>query len=974
MVRKIVLSFVAVLGVVAAAMSQNRQVSGSVTGVDGQPIVGATVLVDGTSTGMTTSAEGTFSVAAPANGTLVISFVGYETQRIPVAGKTRIDVVLAEDATAIDQVVVVGYGSGSKVGTTLGSVAKVKGAVLENKPTANIADALQGKVAGFEVYTSSGEPSAASSMRLHGVGSLEAGSSPLIVLDGVPVDAGTLVSLNANDIESVNILKDASATSIYGSRAANGVMYIASKRGRRNEPVSFTVRAQYGISQPATNKYEVMNTAEKAGYQLEVGLINQERYDAIMASGINTNWRDYYYNSSAPTYQVDLSATGGSEKTSYYLSGSYMSKDGTAPGSSMERYSFRSNVDMSANKWLRMGANVALGYDKREKAVTTGNSVYNAAFMSVLTLPWETPYNEDGTEKELIAGYSNPNYYISKFPSNGKNLQINGNAYLQIMPVKGLSIKSQFGVDAFVYWSESFRKASYSGSLNNGSVSRGHQHGATLTSTTTVDYNFDFSNPDHKLYLLAGQEGIRYDGLNFSASLAGQISDKLLMISTGSGTPTASDSSSAYAFNSWFGRAEYSYADKYIFDASVRRDASSRFGVNNRSGIFYAVGAMWNIKKESFLADNRTISDLRLKASYGTQGNADIGNYAHIAQLSATTYQDASGLYISSMGNTNLGWETQELFTVAANIEFIRRIRLEAEFYNRSTKDMLMNVPMPSTSGYSSRFENVGSMINRGVDLTLNVDIVQTKDWHVGFNATFSYNKSKITKLFNGYTEYAMPNYLLCYAIGHDAGEFYMQKFHGVNPENGNPQWEVVDPETGAISLTENFNNATMQLLGKSRYAPYYGGFGVDASWKGISVAANFTWNYGKYTVNNMLLFLESPGNAATFNSGKHMLNMWRKPGDITNVPKWGTNPQFDSHMLEDASFLRLKNLTVAYDFPKSLIRKSGFIEGLRIYFIGRNLLTATGYSGYDPEMDTNLSLGNYPNSREFVGGIQLTF
>lgn len=975
MKTKILLSLIGLCGGgIFALLAQSRPITGIVSDQKG-PVAGATVLVEGTSQGTTTGYDGKFSLSAPANSTLIISFLGYETQKVAVAGKTHIPVTLKEDSQNIDIVTVIGYGSGSKVGTTIGSVSKIKGEVLENKPTPNIADALQGKVAGLAVYTDSGEPSASNSIRLHGAGSISAGTAPLIVLDGVPVSMSIFNSLNSNDIESINTLKDASATSIYGSRAANGVIYIVTKRGRRNEDISIVARAQYGISQPATNKYDVMSGSELAAYQLEYEHINQSRYDEIMASGVNTNWRDYYYRSNAPVYQFDLSLTGGSEKTAYYVSGSYMSKDGTAPGSSLERYSFRSDVNVNAKDWLKFGASVNMSFDSRALAYTEINSVYNAAFMSLLSPPYESPYDDNGKERETIAGYPNPNYMRKTHPSGGKNLTVNGNAFIQITPVKNLNIKSVFGTDAYAYWSDAYALASYIGGLNNGNVSRAHQNGGTFTITNTVDYNFEFANPDHKFYLLAGQEGIRSDNLSFSAQRAGQIRDELMMLSAGVGMPSVGDSKSGYAFNSWFARAEYGYADKYIFDASVRRDASSRFSPDNRSGIFYAFGAMWDLKQEKFLRDSKAVSALKFKLSYGTQGNAEITDYAHLSHLSTTAYGDLIGLYNASEGDPSLGWETQKLFTVAVNVGLYDRIRLEAEFYNRVSDNLLMDVPIPATTGYTTRPKNVGAMVNRGIDLTFSADILRTKDWYVGFNATFNYNRNKMTRLFDGRTEYALSGAGICYTIGHDWTEFYLQKYMGVNSDNGAPQWEIIDPQTGERGLTEDYNKATQQLLGKSYLAPYTGGFGVNAIWKGISVSADFSWNYGKYLINNGLTFLENPG-LGMFNRSRRLLRAWKEPGDDTDVPRQDLNyeTKFDTSILEDASFLRLKNLTISYDFPKKLIQRSGFLSGLKIYFVSRNLLTFTKYTGYDPEVDTNISLGDYPNTREFMGGIQLTF
>ncbi|MEG1611684.1 MAG: TonB-dependent receptor [Alistipes sp.] len=974
MVRKLVLSLIAVMGVCALAFAQNKQISGTVVDADGLPIIGATVMVDGTSVGTSTGADGSFTLPVPANGSLLISFIGYQSLTLPVAGRTHVEVTLKSDETTIDNVVVVGYGSGSKVGTAIGSSVKVQGEQLANKPVANVADALQGKVAGLQVYTSSGEPSQTSSMRLHGVGSLTAGTAPLLVLDGVPIGQEAMLSLNSNDIESMTMLKDASATSIYGSRAANGVLYITMKKGRRGEQAKIVVNAQYGISQPVTGKYDVMNTLELAEYELGNDLINQEIFDKRMEAGIDTNWKKFFYRNAAPTSQADISVTGGTDNTAYYIAGGYMSQDGTAPRSNMTKYSFRTNVDSSVASWARIGSSVALGYDERSNAVPSGANTYSANFMSLMLRPDISAYNEDGSEPDKYGQFTNPNLAARKTPSMGRKLQLNANAYVQITPIKGLNIKSMIGVDGLWYTSRQTSLPSFIDNPNNGSVGRTHQDSQTLSITNTIDYNFSFANPDHRLYLLAGQEGIKSSETQFNASRNGQVRDDLMMISTGVGTPSASDGYTSYLFNSWFGRAEYSFASKYIADATVRRDASSRFGASNRSAVFYSFGFMWDAKRELFLYNNKTITDLSFKVSYGTQGNASIPNYAHQSLLNMGTYNDQAAFYLAQYGNKDLGWETQQLLTVAANIGLWDRLNIELEFYNRITKDMLMAVPMPSTSGYGSRYENVGSMRNRGIDVTLDAAIVRTQDWAVNFHATFSYGKSVITKLFNGYDEYAMPDYGLCYKVGHDAGEFYMPIRVGIDPEDGRQIWETIDPKTGEMGTTKEFEQATSQLVGKSRYAPYSGGFGISAGWKGISLSADFSWNYGKYLNNNTRYFLESPSNVGTFNRSSDLKHEWRQPGDVTDVPKFGEAIQFDTHLLEDASFLRLKNLTVGYDFPKTWMAKTGVISGLRVYFTARNLLTFTSFSGYDPEVDSNNALGNYPNSRQFVGGIQITF
>ncbi len=985
MVRKLVLSLIAVLGV-TLSFAQNRQVTGTVSDQSGKPVVGATVLVDGTHVGTTTGADGKFTVTAPANGKLSVSFVGYESQTVAIAGKTRVDISLQEDTHAIDEVTIIGYGSGNKVGTVIGSVAKVKGEVLASKPTVNAADALQGQVAGLQVYTSSGEPTESSSIRLHGVGSLEAGSTPLILLDGAPITTGTMVMLNPNDIESVNVLKDASATSIYGSRAANGVIYIATKKGRRDSDAVITLNAQYGISQPASSKFHLMSGSQLADYQHKYGVITDKQHEEILASGVNTDWREYLFDQSAPMYQVDLSITGGSEKTSYYISGMFMDQKGTDPNSGVHKYTVRSNVESQANKWLKVGMNLGVGYDKRQLAESTmGNLNYmanNAAFASIMFPTYVSPYeyNEktgkyDGPESEYLAyfGGINPILYNKYRRNIGQTLQINGTGYLQITPFKNFNIKSQFSADVWMYNTKNTSNPSNPYGSGKGSVLKANDFDHTFTYTNTVDYQWT-TNCKHNFYILAGHESVQYRYDGFTAKRTGQTDDRLMMLDNGTGTPQVSDASQEYAFNSAFGRIEYNFDKKYFVDASVRYDASSRFGADNRGAVFYAFGAMWDMKKEKFLADSKTLTSLKLKLSYGTQGNADIPEYAALGLIGTTTYDDASGLVISTTDNPDLGWETQKLFTIGVSAGFWNnRLTADVEFYNRKTEDMLMEVPFPMTSGYATGYRNVGAMVNRGIDININADIVRTKDWLVNFHANFTWNRNRITKLFNGYHEYPRPSYLLNYTIGHDGGEFYCETLLGVDPADGKYMWVHVDPETGERSSTKDYSEATPELQGKSQYAPYAGGFGLTASWKGISVNADFSWNYGKYIVNNDRIYTELD-NFSNYSRNLDLLDRWEKPGDVAKYAKFGELVQFDSHLVEDASFLRLKSLTVAYDFPRQWMAKTGFMKGLRLYFTARNLFTVTGYTGFDPEIDTNLTYGGYPNSRQFVGGIQLTF
>ena len=986
MVRKIVLSIVAVLALSFTALAQNHTVSGIVVDSAGAPIVGATIFVDGTTAGTITGMDGSYSLQVPANATLNVSFMGYETQLVAVGSQTKINVTLQESALALESVTVVGYGSGNKVGTAIGSVAKVKGDVLKDRPTVNVADALQGQVAGMQVFTSSGEPSQASSIRIHGVGSLTAGNTPLILLDGAPITTGTMVMLNPNDIESVNVLKDASATSVYGSRAANGVIFITSKKGVRDQAATITLNAQYGISQPASDRYELMTSQELLDYQFKHNGITQSQYEYYTAMGTDTNWRKELFDYSAPTYQVDLSVSGGSKRTSYYISGLFSDQKGTDPASGVHKYTVRANVESHANDWFKIGMNTAIGYDRQRLAYSTQGALNymgnNVAFAAILFPTYLSPYEYD-TEKgeytdklvDYIPGINvaNPlrlneyNFYYTN------TLQLNGTGYIQLTPLKNLNIKSVLSADLWNSTTSSTRQPSSPFYDGTGNVSRSFGRDYTITYTNTIDYQWT-AGERHNFYVLAGHESVMYHYEGLSASRGGQTSDKMLTIGTGTGTPSASDSMSEYAFNSAFARAEYNFDRKYYVDASVRYDESSRFGVNNRGAVFYAVGAMWDIKRENFMDSAYWLNNLRLKVSYGTQGNAAVDEYMAYGLVGSTTYEDQSGLVINTLSNPDLSWETQSLFTVGINAGFFRdRLTLELEYYNRTTKDMLMDIPYPATSGYASGYKNVGKLANKGFDITLRGDVVRSKDWLVSLYANASYNKNEVKALFNGYNQLPMPDYMLCYEIGHDSGEFYMQTLLGVDPEDGRYMWAAIDEQTGERTSTKDFSKAAYEFQGKSRWAPWSGGFGLSATWKGLSVAADFSWTLDKWLVNNDRYFMEADQNIG-YARHRDLLDRWEKPGDVAKYARWGQDVEFDSHMLEDASFLRLKNLTVGYELPRKWMAKTGFMKGVRIYFTARNLLTFTKYSGFDPEIDSNLTYGRYPNSRQIVGGLQLTF
>jgi TonB-linked SusC/RagA family outer membrane protein len=986
--KRILMLFSVFLMMGAFAFSQTKQVVGTVTNKDdGLPVPGVTVTIKGTTLATATKVDGKYSISVSENQTLVFTFIGMKTQEIPAAGKTTIDVVMESDLMNLEEVVVVGYGTAKKISTAVASVATVTAAKIADKPTANIIDALQGKVAGIQVYSSSGEPSALSSIRLHGVGSLSANSSPLYVLDGNAIDESTMLTLNPNDFESVTILKDASATSIYGTRAANGVIYITSKRGTLDTKAVIRVSTQYGKSMLANTDFfnKFMNTKQLTDFWVATGFQTQAQVDATLKLWpFDTKWYKEYYKNSAATYQTDLSLSGGGGKTTYYVSGSYLYADGLAYRSAYDRYSIRSNIATKANNWLSAGLNLSASADKRQTNPYGSNSTNRG--LALLAQPFYSPVDTLGVRyPDMIPGWNryNAQYLANKNPSLTSNSQLDGNTYLQFTPLKGLTIRLQGGMDAYDQRNTSKSLPSNKASLNNGNTGETFSRSVTLTTTNTVEYKFDLTKL-HNITMLAGQEGIRNVYTSFYAYAGGLTDDRLTLLGAGtSATRNVSSSQTEYAYSSYFGRLEYSYSDKYFFDFSIRNDGSSRFGKDKRYATFYSGGLMWNAKRESFLEGVGFLSTLNIKASIGTSGNSAIGNYANLATVGTNLYNGSTGWSISTPGNPALSWENQTLTTIGAKFSlFEDKYRFNVEYYNRVTKNMLVGVPYPYTSGFAQITTNVGSLKNTGFDISVEFDILRGKDYFVTPYVNLNYNKEKVTELFNGLDFWSIPNTGVCWIVGQPVSFFYPY-FAKVDPATGDPTWYVPGKEstkTSKDSTTTVFASPGLnQFLGKPRYPPFTGGFGLNAGWKGIGLQVDFAFAHKKYLFNNDRYFFENPTPAgfAGYNQSSRVLNYWKQPGDVAEFPRYDPTllwTQFDSRLIEDASFMRLKNLTLSYSLPSKLLKSTKFFSGIRIFVTGRNLLTFTRYLGPDPEIDSNITLGANPNTKQYSFGADITF
>ena len=989
--KKLVLLGATVLLSAGVASAQKR-VTGRVVDEQGDPVIGAAVRVEGSKGAVATDEHGNFVLTnVPASAKhLKVTYIGKRAQTVSIAGNLR--VVLQDDDTLLDEAVVVGYGSARKVGTLVGSVTKVNSDAIADKPSTNIVDALQGKVAGLQVLTTTSDAGSVtgSSMTIRGIGSLGASSTPLVVVDGTPADISIMGLMNANDIESVVTLKDASATSIYGSRAANGVIYITTKKGRRGEKAQVTISQKVGWSQLARSIGDnLMSASELLDFQLEHNIISASQYQIYKAHGANTDWQDYLFRNDAPMYQTDFSVRGGGETSNYFVSGSYLSNTGVDNESRMKRYNLRTNLETKPLDWLSFGINQNIIYTDRQTNGYTvnGSQSFYSYTSQVLEAPryWD-PYDPSVAETHMIWGSDayNIKWLQEMQPRSINDIIYNGNAYIQLNPIKGLTIKSQLGVYATNTNSASMVLGDFPNQDGKLQRSRSDSRDAQWTITNTAEYNFTVGE-DHNITLLAGQEGIKYTANGFSAGANGSTDDRLYLISnmTDASISDVSETRSAYQFLSFFGRGDYNYKGKYFANFTVRNDQSSRFGKTNRSAMFYSGGVMWNMKREYFMRGITWLDNLEVRVSVGSTGNSAIGNYESLGLIGNTQYDGVPGWVLSQPSNTELGWEKQIQTNAGFTATLFNRLMVEFNAYNRKTKDMLMGVPIPTTTGFSSQTLNIGSMSNRGVELTLDYNILRTHDYFFNINVNYAWNKNKIDELFYGLQEWEMKNSLLNYMVGKSLN-FYMPIYAGVDKEDGRPMWYKVgykgdpvhefNPETMTKDETQIDN--LYQDTGKSRFAPHTGGFGISAGWKGLTLNANFSFVLGKYLVDNNYLWNTGKSNLTQNKGNAHrdMLNIWKQPGDIADLPAFEYESQFDTHLLQNASFLRLKDLTLAYDLPEKWMQATHFMKGVRLSFITRNLFTVTKFKGADPETNSNLTMGNYPATRQFMFGVDVTF
>lgn len=981
---------------IGMAMAQTH-VSGIVTSSeDGEPVIGATVKVVGSQTaGTVTDIEGRFSLSVSKPGVeLEFSSIGMVSKRVKAS--ENMTVVLQVDSHTLEQVVITGYGSAKKLGSVVGSIASVDKKKLESIVTPNFTDALAGQVSGLSVLSGAGDPSQSATIRLRGINSIQSSSQPLFILDGAPIDAAFYATLNPADIESITVLKDAASTAIYGARAANGVIVLTSKQGKYSEQVSLSVRAQYGIAGPTSDGVEMMNSKQYVKFRDLIGQpVSDEVRTLVDKYNINTNWRDEMIDNAAPTLDVNATMQGGGQTVNYYISFNHHKQDGLIEMSKMHRNTLNARINARLNRFFKIGFTTNLGvqrYSQNAEWSATG-TIYaaNPLVFARKAMPFDTPYqytiDENGKmikgDRAIGLKYSGivmPWWYNAHRNYYRNKLTLNTSVTETFTPLEGLTfqaLQSINGLESMNHGSFSPYDAFVDGMGNKidamkGSVSASSSRYYQFTLSHTAEWRKQFG--DHYVGILLGEETRIERSRGLSAYSEGQTDSRLLLLPHGTTVAPGDlgDSFGEEVANSLFANAEYNYKEKYYVTGSIRRDGSSKFAPGHRWGTFWSAGAKWDLKKEDFLKDVEWLNDLSLSVNYGTTGNdSGTGSYGYFGSYGVGgLYNGESSLGIASMSNPDLTWETTAKWNVGLNFSIFDRAHFQVDFYRNKSTDMLISIPYSMTTGFSSGIGNVAAMTNTGVEANVDVDILKTKDFYWSFKANVGYNKNEITELFQGRDEYVLALTGLKMAVGHAYGEFFQVRFAGVDPMTGAPLYYDKDG-----NKTKKFNEERDAVfLGKKRYAPWTGGFGTNFRYKNVSLIADFAWVAGKYMMINDDYFIANPQLATGWNQRVEMLNIWTTPGQITDIPGAKYDVQFTDQMLQNASFLRMKTLSIQYEFPKKWMQATRYIKGVKVFGIARNLFTITPFEGYDPEPDQYLVQFNYPNTRQFVFGAEISF
>lgn len=984
--------------------AQSRKITGKVTDDKGLGIPNTSVVIKGSNIGTTTTPEGDFTLTIPANSnTLLISSIGMDDKEVRITSSTVYAINLSLASKNLENVVVVGYGTQRKTEQT-GAIATIAAKELENRPFTSFDKMLQGEVAGLQSVAASGQPGATQNVRIRGIGSINASSAPLYVIDGVPVAAGdisrltttsnTFANLNPNDIESISVLKDAASTTIYGSQAANGVILITTKKGKSGKAkLRFDMEVGQTDLAYFNEDYKPLNATEWAMISKEglinagnrVGqadtLINSSTYGAFNR-GFNTDWLSLLTRK-GNQQQYNLSASGGSDKGTYYISGGYYKEDGITIQSSFKRYTAAIRGRSYVSKKLTVTTDVSVGISRTE-APSNGSGFANPVYDAIILMPTKPAYNQDGTinitDFDFPSGSPfNPLYLAANDKRNLDALKLVGNVTAEYKILDNLTFTSRFGGDYNNLEESQYANPFHGDGRNDGG--RGFSYYTRQFSwvwTNFADYTQQFLGDKLKTSLKVGYESYKLNILNSSLRSDGFPPSLDLTLAANASTPkTATAIINDKARLSAFTNLVINYDDKYIVSGSFRRDGSSVFGYNNRFGNFWSVGGSWNVNNEKWFATVDKISELKLRASYGVNGNeSGFGYYQSLATYGyGYNYNSLPGSVPNNVGDENLSWEINKPFNVGIDISaFKNRLGFSAEYYNRKTTDLLLNAQTSRSVGFGSYLTNIGAMENKGVEFTIKATPVESKNFTWNINLNIAHNKNKMTALYQG-ADIIDGSFIT--RLGYDYRTFYTRLWAGVDPANGDPLWYT----DGAKSQTTNDINKAAQVPVGSAMPKYFGGFSNTFTFKGLTLDIQLNYNFGNYVRDGLSGLYFGDGTSATRNKVKKQLLRWQKAGDITDVPKYVTNgnkssSSFSTRYLYKGDNIRVRNVQLAYSIPANILERI-HISGLTFYIRGSNILTWVKDKNlpWDPEQGiNNVSNGEVFIPKVYTAGLNLSF
>ncbi len=973
MIRKL-LAISALLIMAHSLIAQDVTVSGKVTTIDDPSgLPGVNVLLKGTTNGAITDVNGDYRLVVPSSGgTLIFSFIGYQTVEEQIGSRSTIDIVLDAEVSQLQEIVVVGYGSKSQEALT-GSVATVGADKLEQVPMASFEQVLQGNVAGLQTVSLDGSPGGNSQIRIRGIGSITASSEPLYVVDGIPVQSGditllnsngnrsgnVMASMNPNDIASVTVLKDAASTAIYGSRGANGVILITTKRGKSGKPrVDF--RSQVGFNSVASNSLlEPLNADQYTQLFLE-GYTNnpnttitqaeaQANFDSRFrqltdADGnrTDTNWLEELTRTGV-NHSYDLSLSGGTEGLNYFFSGGYFEQESHIIGTDFERFSTRMNLDFAVNDNISITNNLNVSHFDQNGMVdgtAWANPMYNALLLSpLIPVRDEQGRFNDHHKTYFPMGGNNPVGALSGDDiRNTRQIRVIDNFSVTVKFLEDFSFRTQWNIDFIQVGERQYKNRRYGDGRNSGGFAQESTRlNRNYVGTQTLSYGKTLSDI-HNITVLAGYEAQKSDDKWLYGYAENFPNDKLRNLASAADADDADGERSEYSFLSIFSRVDYDYSGKYFASFSIRRDGSSRFGIEERWGTFGSFGLGWALHEEGFLSGVDAINNLKLRSSYGVTGNAAIGNFPSVGLYDyGFDYAGEPGGEPDQISNPILTWEKQNAFNLGLDFHLFQKVSGTVEYFNKVSSDLILDVPVSRTTGFEELTQNFGEMENKGIEIAIDANIVESGDFtfDAGFNITFLSNE--ITKLQEDFDDGTKRR-----AEGMDFQSYFMREWAGVDADTGAPLWYTDATRTETTSAPED---AEEFFVGKSATPDYYGGFNFQLGYKGFDLSAQFSYSQGNYLYDPSGFVIHGDGAFTPRGTSTWGFeNRWVPGKTDAKLPRhyWGNNDdgnETSTRYLYDGSFTRLRNLTLSYTIPGDLVSKLN-MRFAKVYLRGTNLLT----------------------------------